>query len=92
MAYDEAVESKKESVTDRELNQLEKTVYELQEGLQRLHKNLSPILTSQPESISDSAKTPSGTLSPVPNRIRSYRENVEGLNYLVKSILSRLEI
>lgn len=73
-----------------ELNELDKVTDTALKYAEQLEAQLSGVLQPQPKSAAtDSAKI---TLPPRLETLRTYRERVETVNYMLMSILSRLEV
>ena len=86
----EATEVRKESPTEREMSQLQRSTQELMIQFESLEVRLSSVLAPQPKLAN--AGTPQEALTPLPQQIRSQREIIDSANYTLRSILSRLEL
>lgn len=80
----------KESTTVREINTLAKSISELLAQCDHLEVRLTCVLG--PQLKSDEPDTPEESMSPIPNEIRQNRKNIDAANYILRSIISRLEI
>ena len=80
-----------ESVTEREISGLSKTVSELNMLVDDLQNRLASVLKLQPE-IADNIGKPNEPLTALPSAIREQKESISRAIYILSSILSRLEI
>lgn len=87
-SYEEEI--RKESVVEREINILNKASQELIKNAEILENRLTNVLKTQPQSVAEG--TPEESLSAIPSEIRRLRQTIDSANYMLKSILSRLEI
>jgi hypothetical protein len=78
------------SAMQRELEILGKSTEELNALASALENRLGGLLRAQPK-LAETA-TPMEELTPIPNHIRQNRQSVDNASYLLKSILSRLEV
>lgn len=90
----EGEEIRKESVVEREVNILNKASQELIKNAEILENRLTCVLKAQPKSVAEVTPevTPEESLSKIPSEIRRHRQTIDSANYMLKSILSRLEI
>ena len=82
---------KAESAVEREIMQLSKAAGELNMLADDLQNRLSSVLRSQPEIINNEGK-PIEPLTALPSAIREQKDSVIRAAYILKSILSRLEL
>ena|SRR3990167_8408173 len=82
--------AKSVSPVEREIEQLSKATGELNIVAEDLQKRLSSVLRSQPESRDEGV--PIEPLTALPSAIRYQKDSVSRAVYLLKSILSRLEL
>mgnify|MGYP001564863880 FL=1 len=89
--YDGAVETKKESVVEREISQLGKATSELNALAEDLQNRLNSVLRNVPEG-KEAGTTTQETLTALPSAIREQYYSVGRAAHILQSILSRLEL
>lgn len=82
--------SVKESPVTRELISLSKATANLMAEAGQLEQRLAGVLRMQPESVPNGK--PEESLTEIPSEIRRQRETVDNVAYVLRSILSRLEL
>ncbi len=88
--YRETDMVEKESPLSRELNIMSKATSELLTEIESLEVRLMPVLQAQPKLASTG--TPEEQMTQIPSEIRRYRQAIDNANYMLRSILSRLEL
>lgn len=88
--YNDATAVERESRMSVELSELHRATEELLKHSDRLEARLTGVLQPQPKSADTS--TPKEALPSRLEEIRNCRERVDAANYILKSILSRLEV
>lgn|SRR3990167_3014069 len=92
---DSAVVTPRErSPVEREIDQLNSATSELNVCAEELQNRLSSVLRLQSEGVNEGVnhKKDSEPLTALPNAIREQKDNVNRATYILKSILSRLEL
>ena len=89
-----AAATRERSPVEREIDQLNSATSELNVCAEELQNRLSSVLRLQSEGVNEGVnhKKDSEPLTALPNAIREQKDNVNRATYILKSILSRLEL